>query len=128
MRVIQWIWWTWPNKQAIGSTVYSFFFFLRKSIMMGPFTSQNIVCITFTYSCAWNFFFTGESICFFFMSCFQYQDCHGKSMFSPFVKTFFTKIRFSIHTPHPSVNFTWVTLPSRQNPHNKPLFNQNLYV
>ena len=39
--------------------------FSRKLIEMGPFMSQKIVSMTFfTSHGAWNFIFTGESVCF----------------------------------------------------------------
>ena len=57
--------------EGVGNrNLFTDFIFFKKSTVMGPFMSQNSGSITiFTHSCAWNIFFTGESLCFHSIDC-----------------------------------------------------------
>ena len=50
-RVIQYMRWIFPKALAIGSIISSCSFFSRNLIVMGLFTSQNTVRMTFTDCC-----------------------------------------------------------------------------
>ena len=97
--------------------------FLKKSLVIGPFLSQNIVSITFfTNSFPWNFFLyqrINVSTLWTIFSTWAHSD---KSMFNPFVKVFFDKICFFVHITHSSVNFTWFVFLSHQRIDRRPLF------
>ena len=98
-----------PKELAIGNTVYSFSFYWWGVLSYPPKTFSMIFFTRMFVSIPWNLFFT--------------QAHHCKSMFSRFVRIFWTKTCFSIYIPHSFVYFIWFAFLSHQEVDDRPLFN-----